>query len=287
MPLPEPSLRRVLVTGATGTTGRRVAAALEFIADVVPAGRSAHRQLPAGVRFDWADPRTHAPALRGIDSVYLVPPVGDADPARRILDLVELAVHCGVGRVVLLGAHSISSSDPGVGEAQRELPNLVAEWAVLRPSWFMQNLLGQHHLAAGLREKSVLRTATESGRLPFIDAADIAAAAAAALVGPSPDREVVLTGPESLSYRDVAQVLSDETGRSVRHESVTPRELADIMAPSVGAELAEVLSAMDTRIAEGAWEEPTDEVERLTGRPPTALRDFVRRHRDELTEETR
>jgi uncharacterized protein YbjT (DUF2867 family) len=243
--------------------------------------------MPGGVRLEWSDRSTHAPALEGIDAVYLVPPAADPDPGRRILDLVALGARRGVRRVVLLGAQSISSSDPGLGEAQRHLPDLVPEWAVLRPSWFMQNLLGDHHLAHGLRQASVLRTATGSGRLPFIDADDIAAAAAAALLGPSPDREVVLTGPESLSYGDVAQVLSEETGRTIRHESVDPRDLVRVMAPTLGTPFAEVLAAMDARTRDGAWEEPTDEVLRLTGRRPTSLRSFVRRHRGELAEAIR
>jgi uncharacterized protein YbjT (DUF2867 family) len=65
----------VLVTGASGTTGSRVAARLSARGvDVRPASRS------GPVRFDWYDPDTHAGALAGADRVYLVPPIRDPEP---------------------------------------------------------------------------------------------------------------------------------------------------------------------------------------------------------------
>lgn len=275
---------RVLVLGATGTTGRRLLPLLADRADVVPASRTAPDRLADGVAFSWQDESTHADVLAGVDALYVVPPVGESDPAPAVLRLVETAVRRGARRVVLHGAHSISRDDPGLGVAQRALPDLVPEWAVLRPSWFMQNLLGEHHLAHGLRRDGVLVSATGDGRLPFVDVDDLAAVGAVALLGPALDREVVVTGPEPLSYDDVARTVADETGRDVVHRHVSEAELTDLLAPGLGP-FASVLAAMDTRIADGAWNEPTDEVRRLTGRAPTSLRIFVRRHVKELLEE--
>lgn len=272
---------RVLVLGATGTTGRHLLPRLRQHADVVPASRTAPDHLASGVAFSWQDESTHADLVDGVDAMYVVPPVAETDPAGAVTRLVARAVRQGTRRVVLHGAHSISREDPGLGVAQRALPDLVPEWAVLRPSWFMQNLLGEHHLARTLRSDDALVSATGDGRLPFVDVDDLAAVGAVALLGPALDREVVVTGPEALSYDDVARTVADETGRDVVHRRVSEAELADLLAPGLGP-FASVLAAMDTRIADGAWNEPTDVVRRLTGRAPTSLRAFVRRHLDEL-----
>ncbi|KQP77887.1 hypothetical protein ASF37_04440 [Aeromicrobium sp. Leaf289] len=273
---------RVLVTGATGTTGRLLLRGLALHADVVPASRTADRSVPSGVRFVWGEPQTYVQALAGVSAVYLVPPTGVPDPAGLITEFVRLATDRGVRRVVLHGAQSISSSDPGLGAVQRALPSLAPEWAVLRPSWFMQNLVGDHHLARTLREESVLRTATAKGRVAFVDVEDLAAVGVAALVGGRLDREVVVTGPEALGYDEVAAVLSSETGRKVRHVSVDEDSLAASLAPAFGPAFGRLLAGMDTRIGAGEWNDPTDEVLRVAGRPPATLRDFVRRHASEL-----
>lgn len=273
---------KVLVTGATGTTGRRLLAGLARQAEVVPASRSADQAQPSGVRFDWSDPGTHAAALDGVGAVYVLPPTGVADPAGLVIEFVRLATERGARRVVLHGAHSITAADPGLGEVQRALPSIAAEWAVLRPSWFMQNLLGDHHLARALRAESVLRTATGAGRVPFVDVEDLAAVGVAALLGDPLDREVVVTGPESLTYAEVAAVVSEETGRTVRHTSVDEDVLAEHLAVDLGPDFGRLLAGMDTRIRQGEWSEPTDEVRRVAGRPASTLRDFVRRHVSEL-----
>ncbi|MCV7179734.1 NAD-dependent epimerase/dehydratase family protein, partial [Mycolicibacterium sphagni] len=70
-------MREVLVLGATGTTGSRVAAALTSQGVPVRAATRTPRE-PAQVRFDWADRDTHKVALDGAAAVYLVAPIGAA-----------------------------------------------------------------------------------------------------------------------------------------------------------------------------------------------------------------
>ncbi|WP_433662118.1 NAD-dependent epimerase/dehydratase family protein [Nocardia sp. CA-128927] len=70
----------ILVTGGTGTTGSRVAAGLEAAGTTVRIA-SRNPQGDKHIRFDWQDPETYGPALAGVDSIYLLPPVGTTDPA--------------------------------------------------------------------------------------------------------------------------------------------------------------------------------------------------------------
>ncbi|OKI02005.1 NAD(P)-dependent oxidoreductase [Streptomyces sp. CB02923] len=261
----------VLVTGATGTTGSRIVARLAALGcDVRAASRRATPQDGARpVRFDWYDPATHAEALRGTDRVHLVPPVGDRDPAAVVLPFLDRARAAGVRRVVLLGSSAIARGGPAVGQVHAVLPELFDEWAVLRPSWFMQNFSGGHAHARSIREDGVIATATGDGRVAFVDADDIAAVAAHALTDrTAPGTDLVITGPEALSYDAVAAVVTRVTGRPVTHLQLTHEQLRDRLATGIPGDFATLLADLDRSIAEGAEDRTTDTVERVTGRPP-------------------
>ena len=108
----------ILVTGATGNTGSRVVSRLTALGHTVTAAsRRATAQGGAqAVRFDWHDPTTYGDALRGADRVYLVPPIGDPDPAAVMVPFLEQARSAGVRRVALLSSSAIPAGDPAVGQ---------------------------------------------------------------------------------------------------------------------------------------------------------------------------
>ncbi|XVS63392.1 NAD(P)H-binding protein [Actinosynnema sp. CA-299493] len=264
-----------LVLGATGTTGSRVAAFLARRG--VPVRRATRTpRLPGQVRFDWADRETHAPALRGVSAVYLVAPLASADPVASVEPFLAEAVRQGVRRVVLLSSSAVPEGGPGLGEVHRLVRAVVPEWAVLRPSWFMQNFAGDGPLAQDARGGEIV-TATGAGRVAFVDAGDIAAVAGHALADEAPhDTEHVLTGPEALGYADAAAIVARQLGRPVRHRAVTAGELAErFVRHGMPAAYAAVLAALDTDIAAGAEDRVTDTVERVTGRPPRGFREFA------------
>ncbi|WP_046780146.1 NAD(P)H-binding protein [Streptomyces yangpuensis] len=269
-----------LVIGATGTTGRRVTAGLIAAGRrVKAASRNATPLAGAdGVRFDWHDPATWAGALDGADRAYLVPPTGSPDPAAVMLPFLHRARTAGVCRVVLLSSSAIPSGGPAVGRVHEQLPALFEEWAVLRPSWFMQNFTGAAPHARTIRDDGAILTASGDGRVGFVDAEDIAAVAVHALTAEqAPNTDLILTGPQALSYADVATVITEVTGHTVVHRQLTFEQLRDRWAAEIPLEFATLLAAMDRAIAAGAEDRTSDTVERLTGRPPGTLRAFVER----------
>ncbi|MEV7466801.1 NAD(P)H-binding protein [Streptomyces kronopolitis] len=274
----DPARSSVLVTGATGNTGSRLVARLVALGHPVRAAARRATEVPGaeGVSFDWHDPATHDDALRGASRLYLVPPVGDPDPAAVMLPFLERARAAGARRVVLLSSSALPAGGPGVGRVHAALPDHVDEWAVLRPSWFMQNFTGDHPHAQSIRSDGVLLTATGSGRVGFIDADDIAAVAAHALTDePAPAGDLILTGPQALGYDDIAAIVTEVTGRPVRHRPLTVEQLRERLAASLPAEFAALLAGLDRAIADGAEDRVTDTVERLTGRPPRSFREFL------------
>ncbi|NUK02564.1 NmrA family NAD(P)-binding protein [Streptomyces lunaelactis] len=269
-----------LVIGATGTTGSRVTAGL--IAErhrVKAAGRSATPVDGAqAVRFDWNEPATWGDALDGVEGVYLVPPIGSSDPAAVMLPFLRQARAAGVRRAVLLSSSAIPAGGPAVGQVHEDLPGLFEQWAVLRPSWFMQNFTGPTPHARSIREEGAILTATGEGRVGFVDAQDIAAVAVRALTDEqAPNTDLILTGPQTLSYDDVAAIIAEVTGRPVVHRQLTFEQLRDRWAAEIPLEFATMLAGMDRSIADGAEDRTSDTVQRLTGRPPGTLRAFAER----------
>ncbi|WP_394613546.1 ergot alkaloid biosynthesis protein [Lentzea sp. JNUCC 0626] len=257
----------VLIIGGTGTTGSR-------LASLLPEALVGTRK-PVGdnhVRFDWDDPSTFEPALDGIRKIYLIPPIGVVDPVPVVESMLARARL--VRRVVLLSSSAVPESATGMG-ALPALVRTLPEWAVLRPSWFMQNFTGDHPVAAGVQAGEIV-TATGDGRVGFVDAADIAAVAARALTDPLPhNTDHVLTGPEALSYADAAAIITDVTGRPVRHRSVSTLELTERISAGLPRDFAAVLARLDEDIRGGAEDRVTTTVEDVTGKPPTLFRDFV------------
>ncbi|MFE3761757.1 NAD(P)H-binding protein [Streptomyces sp. NPDC059104] len=269
-----------LVIGATGTTGRRVTAGLIAAGHhAKAAGRTATPVTGAeAVRFDWNEPATWDAALEGVERAYLVPPIGSSDPAAVMLPFLRRARASGVRRAVLLSSSAIPAGGPAVGQVHQALPGLFEQWAVLRPSWFMQNFAASAPHARSIRDEGAIMSASGEGRVGFIDAEDIAAVAVRALTDTqAPDTDLILTGPQTLSYGDVAAIIGEATGRPVVHRQLTFEQLRDRWAAEIPMEFATMLADMDRAIAEGAEDRTTDTVERLTGRPPGTFRAFVER----------
>ncbi|MEV0224822.1 NAD(P)H-binding protein [Streptomyces sp. NPDC050704] len=275
-----------LVIGATGTTGSRVATRLAAAGRRVKA--ASRRATPVDgalpVRFDWDDPTSFEGALEDVGRVYLIPPLGSPDPATVMLPFLRQARGAGVRRAVLLSSSAIPAGGPAVGHVHRALPGLFPEWAVLRPSWFMQNFTGDLAHARTIRADGTIRTAAGEGRIGFVDADDIAAVAVHALTEPqAPNTDLIITGPQALSYGDIAATLTRATGRTITHRRLTYEQMRDRLAADMPVEFAAMLAGMDQAIAEGAEDRTTDTVQRLTGRPPSSFRAFAERELSRLT----
>lgn len=275
------SAPRVLITGGTGNTGRRIAARLGELGLSVRTASRAPKPESSGehVRFDWADASTHTPALEGVDRVYLLAPAMVADPSTVMLPFLEEALARGVQRLVLLSSSAIPEGSPGIGTVDRFLRERAPGWAVLKPSWFMQNFVDPKHVhATSLLDQGIVVTSTGAGRVGFVDPNDIAEVAARALADDEPHNAAhVITGPEALSYGDLAAILTRVTGRPMRHVNVDDAESTRwLVASGMPERYAALLVGLDAAIREGAEDRVTDTVLRVTGRPPRSFEAFAR-----------
>lgn len=142
----------------------------------------------------------------------------------------------------------------------------------------MQNFVTQH--LASIRDEGVICSASGDGRVPFIDAQDIAAVAAVALVDPSAaSGELVLTGPRAFSYDEAAAMISAASGRLVRHRKLSVAALtARLERAGLPSDYASILARMDAEIAQGAEDRMTPTVVQVTGRKPETFEAFLEAH---------
>lgn len=214
--------------------------------------------------------------------IYLVAPSGVAEPLPIMIPFMELAIQSGVKRFVLLSASSLEAGGPMMGAVHTWLRDHSAEWVVLRPTWFMQNF-SEGQLLAPIREDRAIYSATGDGRIGFIDADDIATVAVEALTQTTcASGDIILTGPQALSYDDVANTLSTVLDQTIRHHHLSAAELVarHMQHANLPKAYAQTLAQMDSNIAAGSEDRTTDAVLLMTGRPPRVLKDFVAANAD-------
>ncbi|MET0898468.1 MAG: NAD(P)H-binding protein [Mycobacterium sp.] len=264
----------VLVLGATGKTGRRVAARLRMRGTPVRAA-SRSSETP----FDWSDPTGWDAALQGVTTVYLVPP-SVPGPVHQFVTRAEAA---GVQRLVLLSGRGADTwGDSSFGLDMRDAENAVRgsalEWTVLRPNNFDQNFdeeLFHAPVVAG-------ELALPAGDVPepFIDIEDVADVAAKILAEPGRHAGEVyeLTGPRPITFAEAVDLISRAAGRPVTYKQITTTEyIAALIEDGFGDEDARHLADMYVVMQRGLIADTTDGVATLLQREPRSFEDYVLR----------
>ena len=263
-----------LVLGGTGKTGRRVVKRLE--ARSIPVRVGSRSGKPP---FDWEDRTTWAPALRGVESVYVsyYPDIAVPGAVEAVRSFAELAVENGVRRLVLLSGRG----EPEAERAELALREVVdaragAEWTILRSTWFMQNFSEDFMLEHVLSGE--IRLPAGDVPTPFLDADDIADVAVAALTEEGHAGQLYeLTGPRSLTFAEAAAEIAEATGRKIRYVPVSLEEhAAEAAEHNVPAEVVEALTYLFSEVVDGRNAYLTDGVRRALGREPRDFADYAR-----------
>jgi len=271
------SPQTTLVLGGTGRTGSLVARKL---AERGIRARAAARH-GGDVFFDWDDLATHASALDGVGRLYLVTPVLRVSYAAQVAAFLDLAETAGVRHVTYLSTYGGDMAPPEVDIRAVEA-DLAARGAithtVLRPAWVMQNFSDEHLPVVD----GMITVPSGGGAEAFVDAADIAAVAVETLLAPDAHAgaEYALTGPQALTFGEVADTISAETGRPVRYQDIDPEAWIGgaIALGVVPASYAVMLRWLTSSVIAGHGSTPGDDIEKVTGHSPTPFRDFVRRN---------
>ncbi len=269
-------MSRVLVTGVRGKTGVPLAELLVARPGVEVLGGSSDPATVAadGVRptaFSWDHPAGWPGATDGVDALYVVLPIR-ADAPELVGALLE-ATPPGA-HVVLLSERDADQAGPDGWSVRAEevVRGSGHSWAILRPSWFMQVFTDARFYLDQVRGAGELPFPSGGARVAWIDARDIAAVAARALLDQRhAGRVFELSGPESLSLPQTAELLYRAVGRPVVHREVP---LAEALAGTEDFERD--LSALTfERVRAGVFAPVTDTVRQVTGRPARRFATFL------------
>lgn len=276
-------MNKILVLGAAGTVGRLLVQAL--VAQGQPVKAASRSGRPAegaeAVRFDYADSATYAPAFEGVDRLYLLMPADSLAVEAFLLPVIALAAERQV-KVVMQSMMGVEhdAQDP-YRKAELALAAAQARWVVLRPNWFADNF---HGIWAPDVARGEIALPAADGASSFIDARDIAACAVAALGTDRFDAQAfTLTGPQALSYREAAALLSQAAGRRIGYTPVSDAAfvaaMRDAGLPEAGGRM---LAGLFAAVRDGRTATVTDGVEALTGKPPRSLAQYAAHYRDAL-----
>ena len=261
----------ILVLGATGKTGRRVAERLQ--ARGLPVRLGSRSATPA---FDWEDRSTWEPALRGTSAAYVsfFPDLAVPGAAVAIAALSAQALACGTRRVVLL-------SGRGEAEAQHAermlMQSGIPEWTVVRCTWFAQNFSENFMLEPLLA--GTLALPADAVSEPFVDVEDIADVAVAALTEDGhAGRVYELTGPRLLTFAQAVAEIGRATGRDLRYVPIALEDfVAELVAQEVPEDLAVLLRFLFEEVLDGRNASLADGVQQALGREPRDFAEYARR----------
>lgn len=277
----------LLVVGATGTVGRHLVrelvaagAAPRALVRSLAAGEAARALGAAPVAGSLDDRASLLRAFDGVERLFLLS-AADARQVALQSHAVDAAAVAGVRHLVKV---SVAGADPASdnallrdhGEIEARATALGIPTVFLRPTHFMQNLLA----SAGSVAAEGRLYSSPAGPQPLIDAADVAAVAARALLDDAQaGRAYELTGGAAHTYADVAATMSDALGRPVAHVELPPDAVrAAMVGRGMPPWLADALLDLNARSLRGEGTTPTDHVATITGRAPRTLAAFVTAH---------
>lgn len=259
-----------LVIGGSGKTGRRVVERLKAL------GHNVHGvSRSSSPSFDWNDDSNWNKVLAGVKALYVTyhPDLSVPGASNHIRTLLTIAKAQGVERIVLLS---------GRGEEEAQLCERLALHSgipatIVRCGWFNQNF-----------SESFFRDLLMSGTLAvpnahvgegYVDADDIADVVTAALTEDGHAGQIYpLTGPELLTFRDIAAIFRETTGRELNVVDVSREAFVEgLEAAQLPEGMVQLVDYLFNEVLDGRNASLGDGVQRALGRPPRDFRSFLQK----------
>lgn len=277
---------KIIVTGATGNIGSPLVKALvEMKADFRAVTHSEEKAVALrgrGVDAVNADIVTG----QGLDKAFeggsvlflLTPPFPQMADATRLL--IAAAKKAGVTHIVKLSGMGADQGSISLAKwhrgAEVAIEGSGLAWTHLRPNSFMQNYAAFH--ASSIKTQGMFYTPQGDGAVSFVDTRDVAAVSAAVFANPSAHagKAYTITGPEALTNKRVAAILSEVTGKTVTYVDV-PEDTARDSMLKIGMPdwMTTALLELYAINKAGYTAAVSGDVQTVTGRAPRTFADFA------------
>ncbi len=276
----------ICVTGASGTVSSEVIRQLESAKAPFCAAYFSNEKAEAArasgieaVIIDYNRPETLRAAFQGCEELFLLGP-NALNQSELERNAVEAAKAAGVRHIVkqsVMGAAQESYSLAKVhrpGEKAIESSGLA--WTFLRPNSFMQNAVT--FMGGTIRAEGTFYSATGQAKISHVDVRDIAAVAVEALTGANHEgKAYTLSGPDALTYDELAGELSKALGRPITHINLSPSDLkGGMLAEGMPEAIADRMLDLERYFSEGRASHITNDIKQVTGREPRRFAEYVR-----------
>lgn len=276
----------ICITGAGGTVGREVIQQLEFAQVSFRAAYFSKAKVDAAlakgidaVIIDYNHPETLRAAFQGCDKLFLLGP-NALNQTQLELNAVEAAKAVGVQHIVKQSVMGAEDEAFSLALIHRPVEQAIEAsgmaWTFLRPNSFMQNVVT--FMSETIKAESVFYSASGEAKIAHVDVRDIAAVAVKALTEPThAGQAYTLTGPEAMTYDELAQELSAVLGRSISHISLPPEDLKHgIVAEGLPETIADRMLDLERYYREDQASRITHDILRVTGQDPRRFAQYIR-----------
>lgn len=278
---------KILVTGASGNVGTYVVKELVSMGEEVAAAGTDKLKLERlfgqdidTVLLDFTKPETYKEALQGVDRIFLMRPPHLGKP-EDLYPFIDFLKTCDIRLISFLSLMGIEKNTiPPHHKIEKYIEQSGIHYAHIRPGFFMQNLSGIHSLE--IRENDEIFVPAGNSRTSFIDARDIGLSVATVLHEAEKYKNTAhtITGPESLSYFQIAEILSQITGRKIEYKKPGFLKYRKYYINKRGLDkkYVNVTLALYFMTRLGTAERITEEFIKITGKKPRTFREFAKDH---------
>ena len=276
----------ICVTGAGGTVGSELIKGLESAKAPFRAAYFSKKKAEAArakgidaVIMDYNRPEMLRAAFQGCDKLFLLGP-NALNQTQLELNAVETAKAVGVRHLVkqsVMGADEEAFSLALVHRpVEKAIESSGMAWTFLRPNSFMQNVVT--FMGETIKADAAFYSASGEAKISHVDVRDIAAVAVKALTQPThAGKAYTLTGPEALTYDELANELSKVLGRPISHISLPPSDLKQgMLAEGMPEEIADRMLDLERYYREDQASRITNDIKQVTGRDPRRFAQYAR-----------
>lgn len=274
------------VTGATGQLGKFVLdELLQKVSpgDVIAYGRDlskldAYKAKGVTLRaIDYDKPEDLPAALAGVDRLLLISGSALGERPRQHANVIEAAGKAGVSYIAYTSILEADTTPIKLGKehlaTEQSLASSGIDYDLCRMGWYNENYIGS---LAPQVEHGVITGAQGQGRISSASRADLAAGCAAVLVSGKGGEVYNLAGDESWTMEDFAAEVSRQSGKDVKYvdmaEGDYAKSLEQVGLPNF---IAAVVANSAYATSQGALENNSHTLSRLTGRPTTPISETI------------
>ncbi|MFT5593771.1 MAG: hypothetical protein ACI8SR_002157 [Oceanicoccus sp.] len=224
----------IIVTGATGNVGKEVVKKLlksgEKFSALTRDVKAAQEKISSSVDWifaDFDDQLSLRSALEGVDKLVLITPAGESMEKNQ-LDIVRISNDLGVKKIVKLsglgaGPNALIRLPKAHFKIEEEIINLGIDYAFVRPNLFMQVFTD------AVQADGNIYAPAEGAKISLTDTNDIAEIIVSAVLDKTDEKVIEITGPEAVTYEEVARKISETKGKPVKFVSVAPAQAKESM----------------------------------------------------------